>query len=159
MDGIIHEAMRFEGHMGVNIIRPPDPSQREYVIIFRFSTYDNLQKWEKSKERKKWLEKGEDVMEGEPRVEMQSVLEFWFTPTSSRQMAPPRYKMAMVTAAVISVLLTTLIPAIQKVAEGLLPFLPRTLLVVAIMVPLMTYVVMPLVTRALQPWLSKKTLL
>jgi antibiotic biosynthesis monooxygenase (ABM) superfamily enzyme len=29
---------------------------------------------------------------------------------------------------------------------------------VAVMVPLMTYVVMPLITRLLRPWLSKKRL-
>lgn len=49
MDGIIHEAMKFEGHRGVNMIRPTDPSNPEYVVIFRFNTYDNLTKWEKSK--------------------------------------------------------------------------------------------------------------
>jgi antibiotic biosynthesis monooxygenase (ABM) superfamily enzyme len=53
MDGIIHEAMKFEGHMGVNIIRPTDAlSNPEYVIIFRFNTYENLAKWEKSEIRK-----------------------------------------------------------------------------------------------------------
>jgi hypothetical protein len=37
------------------------------------------------------------------------------------------------------------------------PFLPRMLLAVAIMVLLMTYVVMPSITGVLRPWLSKKT--
>jgi antibiotic biosynthesis monooxygenase (ABM) superfamily enzyme len=39
-----------------------------YVIIFRFNTCENLQKWERSQERKKWLEKSKDVIEGEPKV-------------------------------------------------------------------------------------------
>ena len=156
MEGIIHEAMRFEGHMGVNIIRPQDPSQPEYVIIFHFNSHVNLQKWERSQERKKWLDRGRDVIEGEPKVEMQSGLEFWFTPSRSRRaLAPPRYKMAVVTVGIIFVLLSTLIPFIQQVVEGL-PFLLRTLLVVAIMVLLMTYVVMPAVTRVLRPWLYNR---
>jgi antibiotic biosynthesis monooxygenase (ABM) superfamily enzyme len=67
---MINEAMRFEGHMGVNVIRPSDLSNPEYVIIFRFNTCENLQKWERSQERKKWLEKSKDVIEGEPKVEM-----------------------------------------------------------------------------------------
>lgn len=53
MDGIIHEAMKFEGRIGVNIIRPTDPSNPEYVVIFRFNTYDNLTKWEKSETGKR----------------------------------------------------------------------------------------------------------
>src|SRR5688572_26167297 len=64
MDGIIHEAMRFEGHMGVNIIRPTDPSNPEYVVIFRFNSYENLAKWEKSEIRKEWLDKSKEVAEG-----------------------------------------------------------------------------------------------
>jgi uncharacterized protein len=161
MEGIIHEAMRFEGHMGVNIIRPHDLSQPEYVIIFHFNSHVNLKKWERSPERKRWLDKGKDIIEGEPKVEMRSGLEFWFTPPQSRMpLAPPRYKMAIVAVGIIFVLLSTLIPFVQQVMEGL-PFLLRTLLVVAIMVLLMTYVVMPAVTRLLRPWLynTKKTAL
>jgi antibiotic biosynthesis monooxygenase (ABM) superfamily enzyme len=69
--------------------------------------------------------------------------------------------MAIVTAGrhIISILLTTLIPAIQQVTEGQLPFLFRMLLVVAIMLLLMTHVLMPSIIRVLRPWwLSKKTL-
>jgi antibiotic biosynthesis monooxygenase (ABM) superfamily enzyme len=159
MDGIIHEAMKFEGHMGVHIIRPSDPPlNREYVIIFRFNTYENLAKWERSEIRKEWLKKSRDVTEGEPKVEMQTGLEFWFTPSSGSLAVPPRYKMAMVTGTVIFVLLSILVPQIQLATKDL-PFLFRTLVVVAIMVLLMTYVVMPSVTRLLGPWLFKKTLL
>ena len=72
---MINEAMRFEGHMDVNIIRRQQQTLRpcygtSYVIIFRFNTCENLQKWKRSHERKKWLEKSKDVIEGEPRVEM-----------------------------------------------------------------------------------------
>ena len=30
LDGISHECLKFEGHMGVSIIRPPDPANPEY---------------------------------------------------------------------------------------------------------------------------------
>jgi hypothetical protein len=37
MDGIIHEAMKFEGHMGVNVIRPSDlkflPTSLLHIIV------------------------------------------------------------------------------------------------------------------------------
>jgi antibiotic biosynthesis monooxygenase (ABM) superfamily enzyme len=160
MDGVTHEAMKFEGHMGVNIIRPSAMSNPEYVIIFRFNTYENLARWENSEIRSEWLKKSKGVTEGEPRVEKQSGLEFWFTPrsgsaasgegknASAAAMPPPRYKMAMVVTSIIFVLVSTLLPQIREATIGL-PTLLSTLVGVAIMVILMTYVIMPSVTRLL----------
>lgn len=166
MDGIIHEAMKFEGHMGVNIIRPSDLSNPEYTIIFRFNSYENLTKWEKSEIRKEWLKKSTDVTEGEPKTAVLTGLEFWFTPlarggdsSNNEQVTtlPPRYKMAMVTGGIVFVLLSTLVPQIRQITATL-PILLSTLVGVAVMVLLMTYVIMPLITRLLRPWLSKKRL-
>jgi len=160
MDGIIHEAMKFEGHMGVNIIRPTDPANPEYVVIFRFKTFENLTKWEKSEVRKKWLDKSNEVAEGEPTVEKLTGLEFWFTPRASGDNAPvvpPRYKMAIVITGIIFVLTSILLPQIRQLTIGL-PFLVSNLVGVVLMVLLMTYVIMPSATRLLRPWLAKKRL-
>lgn len=155
MEGIIHAAMKFPGFMGINVIRPQNPAKPEYVMVFHFDTYENLAKWENSDERRQWAEKSRPVVEGEPRIERRTGLEFWFTPKSAGLPAPPRHKMAIVLVAVISALLSTVLPLIQLATEGLHPAL-RLVIGVAIMVLLMTYVVMPAVTRILRPWLYKK---
>ena len=165
LDDIIHEAMKFKGHMGVNIIRPSNMSNPEYVIILRFDNFENLEKWEKSEIRKKWIEKGKDLIEGKAKMEKQTGLEFWFTPASARastaaeqqQQQPPRYKMAIVLTGIIFVLVSTLLPRVEQATVGL-PVLLSTFVGVAIMVLLMTYVIMPSVTRLLRPWLVKKRL-
>lgn len=167
IDGITHEAMKFEGHLGVNIIRPIDAlTNPEYVIIFRFNTYANLEKWEKSEIRNRWLMKGNELTEGEPLVEKQTGLELWFTPRSNGRidantpaatLAPPRYKMAIVIIGVIFALVSVLLPQIRQATVGL-PLLLSTLVGVVVMVLLMTYVIMPSLTRLLRPWLSKKRL-
>jgi len=170
MDSIIHEAMKFEGHMGVNVIRPSDLSNPEYVIIFRFNTFENLAKWENSEVRREWLAKSKEVAEGEPIIEKQTGLEFWFTPRSRTGRSvngdkaptpiappPPRYKMAIVITAVIFILVSILLPQIRQLTTGLHIHL-STFIGVVIMVLLMTYVIMPSVTRLLGPWLSKKRL-
>jgi uncharacterized protein len=170
MDGIIHEAMKFEGHMGVNVIRPSELSNPEYVIIFRFNTFENLAKWENSETRREWLAKSKEIAEGEPLVEKRTGLEFWFTPHSrtgsinggrtsstTAPIAPPRYKMAIVITIIISILVSTLLPQIRQLTTGLHIHI-STLIGVATMVFLMTYVIMPSVTRLLGPWLSKKRL-
>jgi uncharacterized protein len=172
MDGIVHESLKFEGHLGVDVIRPVEQSKPEYVIIFRFNTLNNLLRWEKSQARKDWLEKSKDVVEGEDKVQKLTGLEFWFTPRSANQTEsepnnneargqlanlPPRYKMAIVTAGIVFVLLNTLIPQIEQLTAPL-PLLLSSLLGVIIMVFLMTYLIMPSVTRLLKPWLYKKKL-
>jgi uncharacterized protein len=162
MQGFIRASLRFEGHLGVNIIRPADKSKPEYVIIVRFNNLENMLKWENSDERNKWLEKGKDLTEGEGKIEKLTGMEFWFTPYPSKDterriaLTPPRYKMAIVTTAVIFILLTTLIPQVHELTEGI-PSLLRTLMETTIIVVLMTYVLMPNVTRVLSPWLSKRT--
>ena len=165
LDDVIHEAMKFEGHLGVNIIRSPNISSPEYVIILRFDNFENLAKWENSEIRKKWIERGKAVLEGKAKVEKQTGLEFWFTPgldnnlsaVLERQQQPPRYKMAIVVTGIIFILSSILIPQVEQATVGL-PILLSTFVGVAIMVLLMTYVVMPSVTKLLRPWLVKKQL-
>ena len=133
MDGILHAAMKFEGHMGVNVIRPVAPS-RDYTIIFRFDTYSNLTRWENSQTRNEWLKKSIDVTEGEPVVEKQTGLEFWFTPAQRAATMPPRYKMAIVTGSFVFVLLVSLVQAIKQTLESILDPILVTLIATIVMV-------------------------
>ena len=50
MDGIIHESLKFEGHMGVSRTRTTRTSNLKYIVIIRFDNYQNLAKWEKTRE-------------------------------------------------------------------------------------------------------------
>ena len=161
LDNITHESMRFEGHMGVNIIRPSETSNPEYIVILRFNTYQNLAKWENSETQRIWFEKGKGLWEVEPRFAKQTGLEFWFTPFSRNAQAPamqpPRYKMAIVTGVVIFALFITLLPLMENATAGL-PFSVGVVITIAVLVVLMTYLIMPAVTWLLRPWLSKKRL-
>ena len=114
-------------------------------------------------EIKEWLDKSKTVSEGEHIVEKQTGLEFWFTPSSGNvdvdipAAVPPRYKMAIVIIPIIFVLVSLLLPQIRQLTVGL-PVLISTLVGVGTMVLLMTYVIMPSVTRLLRPWLNRKRL-
>lgn len=158
-----------DGSMGIDIIRPTpnnisSKSKPEYVVIFRFNNYDNLAKWEKSPIRNEWLQKGRKLVESDPDVQKMTGLEFWFTPYFKDESSPPiiplnpppRYKMVIVTIPVISILISTLVPLIHFLTEILLiPFPIRLVIAIAITVILMTYVIMPLLTKLLKPWLFK----
>src|ERR687898_2276781 len=167
LSGISKEVSRQEGSMGIDIIRPSSngssKSKFEYVVIFRFDSYDNLAKWEKSPIRNEWLQKGRKLVEADPDVQKMTGLEFWFTPFFKDESSPmiplqppPRYKMVIVTIPVISILLLTLVPQIHFLTEMLsIPFPIRLVIALTITVLLMTYVIMPLLTKLLKPWLFK----
>src|ERR671910_553767 len=157
VSGISKEMSRQEGSMGTEIIRPVDnkESKPEYVIIFRFNNYDNLRKWENSAIRNEWLRKGRELVVADPDVQKLTGFEFWFTPYSKKPSdltpvisPPPRYKMVIVTIPVISLLLLTLVPEIHFVTERLfIPYAIRFIIAITITVILMTYVIMPLLTK------------
>ncbi len=169
LSGIAREVSKQEGNMGIDIIRPTttadmnNKSKLEYVVIFRFNSYDNLTKWEKSTIRNEWLQKGRKLVESDPDVQKMTGLEFWFTPyfkDKSSSMIPlnppPRYKMVIVTIPVISILISTLVPQIHVLTEMLsIPFPIRLVIAITITVILMTYVIMPLLTKLLRHWLFK----
>ena len=164
LSGISKEVSKQEGSMGIDIIRPTDKSKPEYVVIFRFNNYDNLTIWEKSSIREAWIQKGRKLVEADPDVQKLTGLEFWFTPyfkdKSSSSIIPlsppPRYKMAIVTIPVISILLLTLVPQIHTLTEMLsIPFQIRLIIGITITVLLMTYLIMPILTKLLKSWLFK----
>jgi uncharacterized protein len=164
LSGITREVSRQNGSMGIDIIRPTDKeSKPEYVIIFRFDNYVNLTKWENSSIRNEWLKKGRELVQSDPDVQKLTGLEFWFTPYSKKNShsmpldSPRRYKMVIVTIPVIALLLFTLVPQIHFITESLsIPFSIRFVIAIAIMVLLMTYFIMPLLTRVLRPWLFNR---
>jgi uncharacterized protein len=165
LSGISKEFSRQDGSMGIDIIRPTNgnKSKSEYVIIFRFNTYENLENWEKSAIRNEWLQKSWELAEANYDVQKLSGLEFWFTPYLKDESSPivplnppPRHKMVIVTIPVISVLLLILVPQIHVLTEMLLiPYAIRLVIAITIIVLLMTYVIMPLLTKLLRFWLYK----
>jgi antibiotic biosynthesis monooxygenase (ABM) superfamily enzyme len=148
----------FEGYLGTDLIRPRDHSHPEYVIVVRFGDYEHLRHWMGSKEREEWLKKSEDMTIGPMRVSEAHGFEPWFTlPDSSAALASPaRYKMAVLT---ILGLYPPLL-AVSTLLSYLLHGWPRALLMlltVALLVPAMTYFIMPWLTRLFRSWLYPTT--
>jgi uncharacterized protein len=45
--GILAAANTYPGYLGSEVLRPSDPEDDEYRIVFRFDHASNLQAWEK----------------------------------------------------------------------------------------------------------------
>jgi uncharacterized protein len=152
VSGILGAAAEYPGYLGSNVIRPSDDDDDEFQILFKFDHASNLKRWEESNERRAWLRKVQPLVH-EENVRVLTGLETWFTlPSRPGEPAPPRYKMAVVTWIAVFPLATAIFALTQPVLGGLPSFI-RTLVFTLIMVTMMTYVVMPRMTRLFSFWL------
>ena len=151
LKGITADALRFPGHMGVNVLRPTRGS-KEYVTIFRFDDYEHSRAWEESPVRAEWLGRLEGIVEGEDQVRKATGLEFWFSLPELPAAHPSPHKMALVLVVVVFTLLLV-INAVLAPMTGDWPAVVRLFVTVVLQVALMTYFVMPRVTLLLKSWL------
>lgn len=153
--GATEDLKKFQGYRDITMIRPPtDNPKREYVLVIRFDNYKNLDNWENSEVRNNWMKKANDFTES---LENQRItgLEYWFSlPEIPRAHVPPRYKMATVTVIAI-------FPLSTLIGMYLVPYMMwmnayfRGFVVTVMLVGLMTYIVMPYMTKLFSRWLFK----
>jgi len=157
LEGIGAAAAKYPGYVWRRVTRPKDHDFPEYVTVFKFDDYPHLRAWTESPERHEWLERVKPLVLDDFKETVLTGLETWFTlPTQPNMTPPPRYKMAVVTLLVIyplslgvgTVLGQWLVPV---------PSVLRSLLGSVVMIALMTYVIMPRVTRLFRWWLYPNT--
>jgi uncharacterized protein len=148
-DGIISCASRFPGFLGSGILRPKELG--DWHVVYRFADAPSLHRWEASEERADWLRRADEFVE-ETGVQRVSGLETWFAMPGRTAPAPPRWKMFVVT-------LLAIVPLVLLMNLFVLPLLSgwwlvaRTLVFSGILTSLMTWVVMPRMTRLFRRFL------
>jgi uncharacterized protein len=151
--GISGAARAFPGYLGVEVFRPAGGQGGEYRIVYRFDSVAHLRTWLDSEERAAWLARAEPHVAGPMRTQVLTGLEGWFTLlTQPGAPPPPPAKMALVTWVTIFPLITLVVVATAPLVGGW-PLVVRLAVTTGVTVPLMTWVVMPRVTRLLHPWL------
>jgi uncharacterized protein len=151
--GINGAASRFPGHLGVEVFRPQSATAGEYRIVYRFDTGEHLRAWLDSDERAAWLERAEPHGMGPMRSRFVTGLETSFTvPDRPGAPPPPPYKMALLTWLRIFPLITLVVIALDPLLEKL-DLVLRLAVTTAVTVPIMTWLVMPRITRLLRNWL------
>jgi len=150
---LIHEASALPGYLGTNIVRPAAGGSREYTSVFRFASIEHLRAFEESELRRRAL------AEVAPHVEADAVwrkltgLELWFTPPPGTVVPQPsRLRMALLLIAVVYGLVLSIGQLVALVLSSA-PFQLRLLVTITLEVFLMTYAVMPRLTRWLARWI------
>ena len=153
-----HLISSYPGYLGSGWVRP-DPHSPEWHMLFRFADAESLAAWEHSPERDWWVSTGQGLVE-HGDYEERTGIEGWFdTPSSvtviqSPVTVPPRWKQMVSIFCVFYPLSMGAAYALSPFG-GVLPIWLRSLISVVALTPVMTYFALPLVTRAMRPWLLK----
>jgi antibiotic biosynthesis monooxygenase (ABM) superfamily enzyme len=145
------------GYLGVTTQRPAPGAAREYVSAVRFASLDDLRRYETSALHHDNLAEVVGLVEGDASWQPLTGLEFWFTPPPGMAVPQPsRPRMALLMIVVVFSLVLG-IGSLVNTAAALLPWpLPaplRLLLTITLEVLLMTYWLMPQLTRRLARWI------
>jgi uncharacterized protein len=143
---------RSPGHRGGELLRPVPGVQDDWVAVTRFATEHDLETWLASAARHDLLAEGERFRDFRLR-RVTTSFGSWFTGDAGAAAAPPSWKTALSVLLGLYptvVLLTLAISALWPAG----PLWASLLVGNVASVSLLTWVVMPVVTRALRFWLE-----
>lgn len=150
-------AGRFPGHLGASWLRS-DHDSHEFQTVLRWSGAQQYWAWIESSERAACLRQGQQFMQHPQPVGVHATgLETWFTLPGQRTITPPpRWKMWLLTLIAVFPLALLFQMFVIPHLRGL-PLVARSAALGGTLTTLMTFVVMPTLTRALRRWLYPST--
>lgn len=145
------------GQLGIHVVRPmADSGSREWGILRTFCDDDARSNFFSSQVFLDWEADAARFTEGDRRQEKLTGLETWFSlPGSKSMVPPPRWKMALVSTLAGTLSGTALNLLASQWLPPMAPFL-RTLLMSVSIASLMTWVLMPFLSKLLKNWLFKQ---
>lgn len=150
---INNQMMRFDGFVSLDIIRPRDENHLEYLILIRFDSEQSLLDWESSSVCKALLDKSKALVQRSHTTKTPLNSKVWFN-LSNQKKVPAFWK--QVVLGVLAVYpLVIILNIILAPINNHLPNPVGILVTVIFISILLTYPVMPLLTRWLDSWLNK----
>lgn len=145
------------GYLGSGWVRSESDGP-QWHMLFRFADRPSLDAWERSPERAWWIASAHDLIADEHQ-ERRTGIEGWFDEPSTvetirEQSSPPRWKQ-MVAIFVPFFPLSLAANWMLSLVDSGWPLALRILVLVLALTPIMTYVGLPVSTRALRPWLQR----
>jgi uncharacterized protein len=141
------------GYEGVATLRPHAGHPPIYTMVAHFASQADLDAWVSSEVRGRLYAEAEEVSIGGLNVQQAAGLEAWFQmPGQPLVVPPPRYKMAIITWAAIFPLLVLANLIAAQLLSWVSP-LVRLIPVSVALIALMTWVVMPRMTKWFRFWL------
>ena len=150
---LLEEAKSMKGYLGATVQKPV-PGTTEYTSVFRFDNVENLRKFEESEIRARYLREVVDYVEADAIWKKFSGLEFWFSPPMGTIVPQPsRFRMALVMIIVVYGLVISIGQLVATLAGDVIPSYVRLFVTISIEIFLMTFVLMPRLTKLLAKWI------
>jgi antibiotic biosynthesis monooxygenase (ABM) superfamily enzyme len=149
----LEEAKSMKGYIGA-VVQKPAPGTAEYTSVFRFDNVENLRKFEESEIRTRYLREVVDYVEADAIWKKFSGLEFWFSPPSGTLVPQPsRFRMALVMIVVVYGLVISIGQLVAMLVGDVIPSYVRLFITISIEIFLMTFILMPRLTKLLAKWI------
>lgn len=147
---ITHAMSRFEGFITSEVSEPVPGVQDDHITVFTFQSRDHLDRWLGSPERQEQLDVIDRLVEGPPVMNVVGGFGGWFATTRDHE--PQRWKQAV--AVLIALFPTTLtLSLLQRWVAPDVAWVPALFVSNVLGIVVLTWLLMPLVTRALRGWL------
>jgi uncharacterized protein len=127
-------------------------SDERWAVTMRFEDEVALRRWRASDEAAHWRDRLEEVAAARPIVRIREGVEVWFDTTGPDAAGPPKWKMAILSVLGIYPAILLLDAALAPIRRQVPPWV-GSLLVVCILSTLVTWVIMPTLTRLFRGWL------
>jgi uncharacterized protein len=143
---------RFDGFLRSDLLEPVPGVQDDHVIVFSFASKADLDRWLASDERRALLAELAPLIEGDRTLNVVGGYAGWFPGGEAPQ--PRRWKQAA--AVLLALFPTTLtLGLLQRWLVPEVHWVPALLVSNVIGITVLTWLLMPLVTRLLHDWLRR----
>jgi hypothetical protein len=150
---LIRLSQQQPGHVTTSVVADGD---RRYFTLQQFDSHEQLQAWLQSPVRQERLGRLDELTEDAPEPTEIGGMEAWFRlPGHTGSGHIPRWKMVIVVFCIVYCFVLLLNATLLPQVSGL-PLLLRAAVVPMIMVPTMTYIILPKATKLLRRWLYNK---
>lgn len=151
-DDVMTELENYPGFRQREILDAVPGVQNETVVILTFDDDPSLRRWLESDERRQLLSRLDPHIEGTYTTNVLGGFAGWFTFDGSKE--PPRWKQALVVLIALFPI-TLLIAFVRSRLWPDAPIVPAVFVGNVIGISLLTWLVMPPLTRRLSGWLSR----
>ncbi len=145
-----------DGFLSVDIVRHNRPHQAEYTVLSRWSDEAAASQWRQDKVIREKLLQIETITGGTAQVVQATGLGMWVDHAEGRAPTlPPAWKRVAVSVAAVYPMLLLLMALSAPIIGGVPQFL-QVLIIVVVLSALLTWPIMPWLSKVLRPWLSEK---
>ncbi len=153
---LLADAEHLDGYLGTDV-HPPTGQNDRYTSVFRFASLEHLEAFQRSDLFHRSQAEAATIVDSDPVWESHTGLEFWFNPPPGTVVAQPvRWRMAVLIGAVVYVLVLVF-GVLATALIGDWPSPLRLAAIIAVEITLITYVLLPWLTRPLATWIYPTT--